>query len=104
VNEHRCATLSVGAVSFTEFGIGVVSDASTVTAALNNNLETFTGSAVNFYSSAKPAEPLTQTKAYYGYGGLSQVQYVNSSDQPEISPDGSLTSTAFTVYEGSTTP
>jgi hypothetical protein len=104
VNEHRCATLSVGAVDFTEFGIGVVSDASTVTAALNNNLEEFTGSAVNFYSSTKPAEPLTQTKAYYGYGGLSQVQYVNSSDQPEISPNGSLTSTAFTVYEGSTTP
>jgi len=104
VNEHRSATLSVRALSFTEYGIGVVSDASTVTAALNNNLETFTGSVVNFYSATKPAFPISTEKAYYGYGGLSEVQYVNTSDQPEISPDGSLSGENFTVYEGSTTP
>jgi len=104
VNEHRCATLSIHAVDFTEYGIGVVSDAATVTAALNNNLETFTGSVVNFYSSTKPAEAISAEKAYYGYGGLSQVQYVNSSDQPEIGPDSSLSGENFTVFEGSTTP
>jgi hypothetical protein len=104
VNEHRSATLSERAISFTEYGIGVVSDASTVTAALNNNLETFTGADVNFYSSSKPAEALSATSAYYGYGGLSQVQYVNTSAQPEIGPDSSLSGASFTVYEGSTTP
>ena len=104
VNEHRSATLYPHAISFTEYGIGVVSDASTVTAALNNNLESFASSDVNFYSSAKPAFPISQGKAYYGYGGLSLVQYVNSSDQPEISPNGSLSGAAFTVFEGSTTP
>jgi hypothetical protein len=104
VNEHRSATLSVHAISFTEYGIGVVSDAATVTAALNNNLETFAASDVNFYSSAKPAFPISQEKAYYGYAGLSQVQYTNVSDQPEISPNSSLSGASFTVFEGSTTP
>jgi hypothetical protein len=104
VNEHRSATLTIPAVSFTEYGIGVVSDAATVTAALNNNLEAFSSSDVNFYSATKPAFPISQEKAYYGYGGLSQVQYVNTSDQPEISPNGSLSGASFTVFEGSTTP
>ena len=104
VNEHRSATESIHATSFTEYGIGVVSDASSVTAALNNNLETFTASDVNFYSSVKPAFPISQEKSFYGYAGLSQVQYVNVSDQPEISPNSSLSGASFTVFEGSTTP
>ena len=104
VNEHRSATLSIHSTFFTEYGIGVVSDAATVTAATNNNLESFTSSDVNFYSSAKPAFPISQEKAFYGYAGLSQVQYVNVSDQPEISPVSSLSGASFTVFEGSTTP
>jgi hypothetical protein len=104
VNEHRSATLNEHPISFTEYGIGVVSDAGTVTAALNNSLETFTSSDVNFYSSAKPALPISDEQAYHAYGGLSQVQYVNTSDQPEISPNSSLSGAGFTVFEGSTTP
>jgi hypothetical protein len=104
-NEHRSATESIPTQSFTEFGDGVVSDASTVTAALNNNLETFGDAVFTCYSCAK-ALPIAQDDKYYsmGDGGLSQVQYVNTSDQPEISPNSSLTSNAFTVFEGSTTP
>jgi hypothetical protein len=104
VNEHRSATLSEHAISFTEYGIGIVSDASTVTGGAINNLETFTDSEVNFYSDSKPAYPISQEKAYYGYGGLSEVQYVNSSDQPEISPNGHLSGASFPIFEGSTTP
>jgi hypothetical protein len=103
-NEHRSATETISAAAFTEYGIGVVSDAATVTAATNNNLETFSASDVNFYSSTKPAFPISQEKSFYGYAGLSQVQYVNVSDQPEISPVSSLSGANFTVFEGSTTP
>jgi len=103
-NEHRSRTETIPAQSFTEYGVGVVSDASSVTAALNNNLETFTESDVNFYSSTKAFEPISDTAGYYGYAGLSQVQYVNTSDQPEISPNSSLSGANFTVFEGSTTP
>ena len=104
-NEHRSATESIPTQSFTEFGDGVVSDAATVTAALNNNLETFGDAVFTCYSCAK-ALPIAQDDKYYsmGDGGLSQVQYVNISDQPEISPNSSLVSNAFTVFEGSTTP
>jgi hypothetical protein len=104
VNEHRSVGLSVHAQSFSEYGIGVVSNASSVTAALNNNVDTFTGDVVNCYSCTKPAFPISQEKAFYGYAGLSQVQFVNVSDQPEMSPSNSLSGSAFTVFEGSTTP
>lgn len=105
VNEHRSATLYVHPISFTEYGVGVVSDASTVTGGSINDLEAFTSSVVNFYSATRPALPISETPGYYaGYGGLSEVQYVNTSDQPEISPNGSLNGSNFTVFEGSTTP
>jgi hypothetical protein len=104
-NEHRSAMVSIGTTFFTEWGIGVVSDAGDVTAALNNNLETFSMSNVTFYSSNKGSEPIIDATKYYaaGDGGLSQVQYVNTSDQPEISPNSSLATNVFTVFEGSTT-
>jgi hypothetical protein len=105
LNEARSHDESVTAQSFTEFGTGVVSDAANVTAALDNNLETYTNSTVNFYSAHTAAKPVgDEGTGFGGIGGLTMAQYVNVSDQPEISPNGSLNGPNFTVYEGSTTP
>jgi hypothetical protein len=104
INEHRSVSLLVHSQSFTEYGIGVVSNASAVTADTNNLVETFGSSMINFYSATKPAEPISADTAFYGYAGLSQVQFVNISTQPEMSPNSSLSGADFSVFEGSTTP
>jgi len=108
VNEHRSHTLTIPAESFTEFGIGILSNASAITAPANNLVDTFTNDKVNFYSSTVNAYPITSQKAFYGYGGLSQVEYINNSSQVLISPNstlvGSPSTASFSVSEGSTTP
>lgn len=108
LNEHRSAVLAERAQSFTEYGIGVVSAPGvTLTAPALNLVGLIGHAAVNFYSSDKPAFPVTSGKPYYGYGGLTEVQYVNGSGQTLMSPNGSLSVTdgdaSFSVYEGSTT-
>lgn len=104
INEHRSINTTVPTQSLGEFGIGVLSDASNVTADLNNLVDTFGTTDVNFYSSKVNAYPIINQKAFYGYGGLSQVQFVNVSTQPEMSPNSTLTASGFSVFEGSTTP
>ena len=107
VNEHRSHTLSIPAEEFTEFGIGILSNASVITAPANNLVDTFSSDMVNFYSSTTPAYPIGNQHAFYGYAGLSQVQFVNSSTQVLISPNNTLAvpgGSSFSVFEGSTTP
>lgn len=104
INEHRSIVTWAHAQSLSEFGIGVLSDASSVTADTNNLVDTFGSPEVNFYSATHPAYPIIDQKAFYGYAGLSQVQYVNVSSQVEMSPLSTLTPSGFSVFEGSTTP
>lgn len=104
VNEHRSYTTCVPATSFTEFGNGAVTNNVNLTAPALNLLQSTANDKVNFYSATKASYPISQQKAFYGYGGLTEVQFVNSSGQTLLSPNGSLTGASFSLFEGSTTP
>jgi hypothetical protein len=91
-----------GTEELTSFGIGAVTQQTNLTAPALNNLMQYTSAEVNFYSSARPPYPIADQKAYYGIGGLAEVQFENSSTQVVMSPNGSLSGSTFTLYEGST--
>ena len=107
-NEHRSVTTAAPEQAYTEYGIGVLSNAGDLTSPASNFVASFANAATACYSCAKAA-PITRGEiGYYGHEGLSQVDYVNSSTQTLISPDSSLgggvNNAMFSVYEGSTTP
>ena len=102
VNEHRQFDECVPATSFTEFGTGAVTNDTALTAPALNLLNPVTNAKVNFYSATHPAYPISQQHAFYGYGGLTEVNFVNTSDQTLLSPNSSLSGSSFSLFEGST--
>jgi hypothetical protein len=93
---------------FWEFGIGAVdNNGVNLTAPAGNPLETFDGSEVTCYSCRGPV-PISDVQAVpvdgFTAGGLYEAQFVNGNSQVQMSASDSLAagSTAFTLYEGST--
>jgi hypothetical protein len=88
-----------------EFGIGALSNAAAITGGAINPVDTFAINRVTCYSCASSV-PITVVKGFYGPGGLTEAQYVNVSDQVQLSPVDSLNvpTDVFSLKEGSTTP
>ena len=88
-----------------EFGIGALSNAATITGGAINPLETFTLNRVTCYACAASV-PITDVKGRWGPGGLAEAQFVNTTDQVQMGPLDSLSTSTdtFSLLEGSTSP
>jgi hypothetical protein len=97
----RQAQVSTGNQEYWEFGTGALTNNSTLTAPASNLLEAFTGSEVTTYSGKGPV-PVSDVAGYGGLGGLTEAQFDNASSQVVMSPNDSLSGSAFSLFEGST--
>lgn len=91
---------------FWEFGIGALTQSTTLTAPALNQLETFSSNDVTCYS-CKSQVPIGEVQTVSGIGGLTEANFINSSSQVVMSPNGSLApypskADTFTLSEGST--
>lgn len=102
----------ISAKEFYEFGIGAVNnDGINLTAPAANLLETFNNDQISCYG-CQTHFPIsrvhTQGGPYVPGTGLREAQFVNSSSQVLMSPNGSLggppLSDTFSMFEGSTSP
>jgi hypothetical protein len=98
----RQASVHTGWQNFYEAGIGAVTNAPVLTAPAANFLDSFSGTSFNFYSSN------TAFNSIYvpAHWELKRADFINGSSQVVMSSNGSLNNagTAFTMFEGSTSP
>lgn len=93
---------SKSGLEFWEFGTGALTTQFSLTAPADNLLETFNSSRVTCYG-CKSSIPISDVLPVGGFGGgLTEAQYINSSSQVVMSPNGSLSGSDFSLYEGST--
>jgi hypothetical protein len=93
-------------LNFWEFGDGAVNNNAVLTAPALNPLDTFSNDVVTCYSCTVQA-PLGNVQSVTGFGGLTEYNYVNSSAQTIMSPNGTLAPypsavKAFSLFNGST--
>jgi hypothetical protein len=98
----RVATVWNGWHNFYEAGIGAVTNALVLTAPANNLLDSLSQTSFNYYSAT------TAFNSIYvpSHWQLKRSDFVNASDQVVMSSNGSLNNsgTAFSLFEGSTSP
>lgn len=100
-NITEVKTVSVPAQDLYEFGVGVVSRAPMVTGGAINLIDSFTGTAANYYSSHSWIGSILSS-----HWDLQEADFVNLSHQPTITPNNTLdgSGSSFSVLEGSTSP
>lgn len=90
---------------FFEFGIGALSTQPTLTGGAINFVDSLTANRVTCYA-CESSVPITSVKGFYGPGGLTEAQWINSASQIEMSPNDSLeiSNDTFSLLEGSVSP
>jgi hypothetical protein len=98
----RVATVFNGWHNFYEAGIGAVSNAAMLTAPAANLLDSFSALSFNYYSSTHALGSIYVPSHWQ----LKRADWVNGSSQVIMSSNGSLNAagTAFSLFEGSTSP
>jgi hypothetical protein len=90
-------------LEFWEFGIGSFTPISVLGSPASQLFETFSSNDVTCYSCSGMV-PITSVSPVnsFGAGGLYEAQTTNSSSQTVLSPNDTLTPSAFNEYNGST--